>query len=79
MRFLTFMRADIRGAKIDWDIDLDLTPELRTALHPHDAGFLRPGRIRRAFMLGNGKFRAPKHALVFAYPDEGAFLVQVEE
>ena len=81
MRFEVFNYASLRGAKIDWDIDLEFDAALLEALRPQDPRSLRPGRIRRAFDLqsAHGRFRAPKHGLVFAFQDESAFLVQVDE
>ncbi len=76
-----FGPASIRGAKIDWDIEVDLDDEIVNALRPQDPETLRPGRLRRAFILRDhrGEYRAPKRGLVFAFPDDRWFLVQLDD
>jgi hypothetical protein len=81
MRFGEFGPASIKGAKIDWDVEVELGEEIVDALRPQDPDSQRPGRLRRAFVLRNhrGEYRAPKHGLVFAFPDGRWFLVQLDD
>ncbi len=51
MRFIGYSPASIRGAKISWDVDVDITDELRRSIHPHQPAALRAGRLRRPFRV----------------------------
>jgi hypothetical protein len=77
--------------KIDWDADVQLTDEVRQALHPQDPAHLRAGRLRRPFHVkprrpaGRARLPAgkeilhPKGALVFAFADDQWCLVEAPE
>ena len=73
VRFIGYIPAIVRGAKIDWDIDVELSPEVRGALKPQDVETLRPGKLRRPFRvtppaLEHGAVRS--HARISSIPRE---------
>jgi hypothetical protein len=49
VRFVGYKPAAVRHCKIDWDVAVEFTAEVREALHPHDPDALRVGRLRRLF------------------------------
>ncbi len=51
MRFIGYIRARLRGCKIDWGAPVEINDELRRALHPRDPEALRAGRLRRPFFV----------------------------
>ena len=51
MKFVQYRRAQTRGCKIDWDAPVEITADLRRALHPHDLDALHVGRLRRPFLV----------------------------
>jgi hypothetical protein len=51
MRFIQYSRPEARECKIDWDATVDVTDDLRQALHPHDPEALNAGRLRRPFLF----------------------------
>jgi hypothetical protein len=91
MRFIGYVRAAIRGAKIDWEADVELTPVEREALLPHDPTTLRGGRLRRPFHVkpqhAGTRTKPVRHeevvhrkgALVFATSDDSFFLLEADD
>jgi hypothetical protein len=85
VRFIGYIPATVRGAKIEWDVDVELSPEVRGALKPQDVETLRPGKLRRPFRVTSPRagtrgrpfarqdIEHPKGALVFATADESWF------
>jgi hypothetical protein len=85
MRFVGYVPAVVRGAKIDWEIDGAVSPAVRAAMKPQDVELLRRGKLRRPFHIkpvrpgtrGHQSMREEiqhlKGALVFATPDDGYF------
>ncbi len=51
MRFGLYRRVHVRGIKVRWDVAIDYTDELCDAMHPHELVRLRPGILRRAFVI----------------------------
>jgi hypothetical protein len=92
MRFVGYVPATVRGMKVEWDVEVDLTQEQLRALHPQDAAILRVGRLRRPFLVeaskGGGRGKAApgerpevahaKGALVFVFPDDSYFLIEAD-
>lgn len=90
MRFRGYGPASVRGKRVEWDINVEVTAAIRRALHPQVVDRLRVGRLARAFDVktrpgGRGNRTAaptivhPKGALVFALPDEAYFFVEVAD
>jgi hypothetical protein len=81
----------IRGAKIDWDVEVQLTPEIREALRPRDPELLRAGRLQRPFHVkppragtraqpvAREEIVHPKGALVFAGRDDRFFFFEASD
>ena len=78
MRFIGY--GKLRGIKVGWSVDVDLTDEIRQALHPHDPAVLSVGRLRRPFLApSKGPADGVKHdkgALVFAYANEEYLFIE---
>jgi hypothetical protein len=51
MRFIEYRRPEVRDCKIDWEAAVQVSEEVRRALHPHDVDALHAGRLRRPFLL----------------------------
>jgi hypothetical protein len=92
MRFIAYVPAVVRGAKIDWEEGpIALTSEERAALLPHNPTMLRGGRLRRPFHVKApraGTRAQPvmreeivhrKGALVFTAGDESLFLFEASD
>ena len=91
MRFIGYIRAVVRGAKIDWDAGGELPPEVRQAMKPHDVELLRRGKLRHSFHIKPARpgtrgrpivseeIEHPKGALVFATADDAFFWFEAPE
>jgi hypothetical protein len=91
LSFIGYIRPEIRRCKTDWDAEVEITPEIREALHPRDVGTLRVGVLRRPFHWEpsrpgtRGSPRQPiaavhaKDSLVFAVADDSFFLLEYRE
>jgi len=89
VRFAGYIPAVVRGMKIEWDVEVQITDDVARALHPQDPSILRVGRLRRPFHVkpvragGRGKSFVreeiihPRGALVFATADDSWFFVEV--
>ena len=88
MRFVLYRAASVRGMKVDWDVQVDITEEVRRALHPQDPEDFRAGRLRRPFhhkpprpgtrsaSVAGEETVHPKGALVFATEDDSYVYVE---
>jgi hypothetical protein len=91
VRFVEYIPAVVRGAKINWDADVELSPEVRQAMRPYDVEPLRRGRLRRPFHIKPARpgtrgrpivreeIEHPKGALVFATEDDTFFWFEAPE
>ncbi len=90
MRFQGYRTGAVPGMKVEWDIDVELTDEIRQALDPQDVDTLRVGQLKRAVDVkghagGRGKQKATptvihrKGALVFAMPSEDYFFIELDD
>ncbi len=91
MRFVGYIRAVVRGAKIDWEADVVLSPEVREAMKPQELWRLRQGKLRRPFHVkprnpgtrgrpfAREELEHPKGALVFATEDGSWFWFEAPE
>jgi hypothetical protein len=93
VRFIGYIPAVLRGIKVEWDIPVEITDEIRRAMHPQDEiERLRAGRLRRPFhvpshRLGRRSAGVPQReevvhpngALIFANETETWFWVEAEE
>ena len=91
MRFIGYVPAVVRGAKIDWEADVELSPEVRDAMKPQDVDALRRGKLRRPFHVTpprsgtrgrpftRQEMKHPKGAVVFATADESWFWFEAPE
>lgn len=51
MRFVQYSRPEARDCKIDWEAPVQVSEQVRRALHPHDVDVLHAGRLRRPFLF----------------------------
>ena len=75
MRFALYMPGHVRGIKVAWDVALDYTDELRDAMHPHELIRLRPGILRRGFVIGD--VTHARGARVFANDSDTCFWIEL--
>jgi hypothetical protein len=92
-RFIQYGPAVLRGIKVDWDALVEITDDIRQAMHPQDElERLRVGRLRRPFHVqpsrpGRRSARVPardevvfpKGALIFANSVDSWFWVEIGE
>jgi hypothetical protein len=91
VRFIGYIPAVVRKMKVDRDAEVDITADVRRALHPRDPNGLRAGRHRRPLHVKptpdgrRGKSWVqeevlhPKGSLVFANSDDSWFVVEAPE
>ena len=64
MRFVPLIGAALRGIKIDWDVPVEITEEIRDAMAPQAVEGMRAGTLRRGYAWKDDTFA--KGALVFS-------------
>ncbi len=51
MRFIRYLRPQARECRTDRDAPIEVTGDIRRALHPHEPEALLAGRLRRPFLF----------------------------
>ena len=75
MRFVPLLGSTTRGIKIDWDAQVEVTPEILDAMAPRHVEGMRSGLLRRGFVARGITF--PRGSIAFtADPERGHIYLQ---
>lgn len=77
MRFAVHGSSAIGGIKIDWDVPVELDPEIRKAMAPHDLDLMQVGVVRRGYAVN--KVTYPRGSLAFRVGEAHEIFLQLPD
>ncbi|MDB4957045.1 MAG: hypothetical protein JWO36_4614 [Myxococcales bacterium] len=75
MQFRLHGSGAVKDIKVDWNAPVELTPEIRAAMAPHDLDQLHAGVLRRGFVLKGVTY--PSGTIAFRVADHHEMFLQV--
>jgi hypothetical protein len=77
VRFKLHSPETIGGIKIDWDVPVELGPEVRAAMVPHDLDTMRAGILTRGFALAGITY--PRGTIAFRVAEAHELFLQIPD
>lgn len=75
MQFKAHSPGTLKGIKIEWDAEVELTDEVRAAMLPSDVDTMRAGTLVRGFVVANITY--PRGTLAFRVAEAHEVFLQV--
>lgn len=75
VRFRVHSPGTVGAIKIDWEAPVELSPELRDAMAPHDLDTMRAGILLRGFVVGGVTY--PRGTIAFRVADAHELFLQL--
>lgn len=75
MRFTLHGSDSLRGIKIEWDVPVEINPEIRAAMAPHDVDNMHAGILRRGYAVKSVTY--PSGSLAFRIADGHEIFLQL--
>ena len=75
MQFKAHSPGTLKGIKIEWDVEVELTDEVRAAMLPSEVDTMRVGTLARGFVVGSITY--PRGTLAFRVAEAHEVFLQV--